>query len=234
MRRRHAFTILEATIAVALFGAIGYVLVDVMTTENKNAAALMDDLAVNGEARAVLQQIARDVRSASEVLLDPTQINPPPNTIGIDERLSRITLRYAAPVVQDGSLRRFQVEYRLVGKTQSPPASLPAERARKYNFLGQGEKWVYPLLRETALLEPGAPPRVKATTVVGHVRELSFYRTQPAVGLEIAALPTVYLKLTMSAFKPGPGGAIAEAYREEFSTALTARALVPSLVGRAP
>lgn len=225
---------LEVTIALALFSVIGYVLVDVLTSENKNAAALMDDLTVNSEARAILQLVSRDVRSATEVVLEPTQINPPPNTIGIDERLGRLTLRYAAPVAEGAELKRYQVEYRLVGKNQKPPASLPQARAEKHNFLGQGEKWVYPLLRETAVLERGAPPRVRDLTLVGRVRELSFYRVQPALGVEAAALPTVLLKLTMSTFKAGPGGALVEAYREEFMTGLTARALVPSLVGRQP
>lgn len=234
MKRRAAFTVLEVTIALALFSVIGYVLVDVLTTENKDAAALMDDLSVNSEARAILFQVSRDVRSATEVVLEPAQINPPANSIGIDERLGRLTLRYAAPVAEGGELKRFQVEYRLVGKNQKPPPSLPKAVAQKHNFLGQGEKWLYPLLRGTSVLELGAPPRVRDLVLVGWVRELSFYRTQPALGVEVAALPTVYLKLTMSAFKPGPGGALVEAYREEFATGLTARALVPSVVGRQP
>lgn len=215
---------LEATIALALFAGIGYVLFDVISTENKNAQALMDDLQVNSEARQVLSLLSRDVRCASEVVLDATQVNPPANTVGIDERLSRLVLRYQAPVVEGAGLKRWQVEYRLVGKTQGPPPGLPSERAQKHSFLGQGEKWVYPLVREVS--EGG---KVRELKVIAHVRELSFYRTQAALGLEVAALSTVQVKLVMSAFKP-----TGEAYREEFSTALTARALVPSLVGRLP
>lgn len=231
---RAGFTILEATIALALFSGIGYVLVDVLSTENKNAQALVEDLQVDADAQKIFSQISRDVRSATEIVLDPaTQVNPPANTVGIDERLSRLVLRYAAPVVEAQALRRWQVEYRLVGKTQGPPPGLPNERASKYTFLGQGEKWVYPLVREVSTLEAGVP-KSRELKVIGHVRELSFYRTQPALGLEVAASPVVQVKLTMAAFKPGPGGAMVEAYREELATALTARALVPSLVGRLP
>lgn len=234
MTGRSGFTVLEATIALALFSGIGYVLVDIMTTENKNAAAMMDDLTVNSEARAILSQVSRDIRSASEVWLEANQINPPANTIGIDERLSHLTLRYAAPVLENGELKRFQVDYRLVGKTQGSPPGLPNERAQKFAFAGQGEKWVYPVIRETSVLERDAPPKVRSVTVIGHVRELAFYRNQPALGVEVASVPTVQLKLTMSTFKPGPGGVVAEAYREEFSLLLTARALVPAMTGRLP
>ena len=234
--KRAAFTVVEITITVALFAVIASVLMDVMTSENKSAAALIDDLTVNNEARAILAQVAKDVRSATEVVLDPPQINPPANTIGIDERLGKLTLRYAAPSVDpNGNLKRFQIEYRLVGKTQSPPPSIPKAKAQKYNFLGQGEKWVFPLLRETAVFETGNPvPRPRDLALVGWVRELAFYQAQPSTGIETVSLPTVYLKLVMSAFKPGPAGTIVESYREEFSTGVTARSIVPSISGRLP
>lgn len=232
--RRSAFTVIEVVIAILLFSVISMTLMDVLTSENRNTAALMDDLTVNNEARAILQAVSRDIRSATEVVLDPNQVNPPANTIGIDERLGKLLLRFTSPAVESGTadLRRFQVEYRLVGKNQPAPASLPQAKAKRHAFLGQGEKWVYPLLREVQVVERGAL-RPKDLRLVGWVRELSFYQSQPtAPGVETVALPTVYLRLTMSAFKPGPAGGLVEAYREQFSTGVTVRSVVASIAGR--
>lgn len=234
---RRGFTVIEVVITIALFSVISMTLMELLTAENRTTAALMDDLTVNNEARAILQNVSRDIRSATEVVLDATQINPPANTIGIDERLGKLTLRYASPVVEPGTsdLRRFQVDYKLVGKSQQPPQTLPQAKARRYTFLGQGEKWVFPLLREVSVLERGTP-RSKELKLIGWVRELSFYQNQPAPPagqqVETMALPTVYLKLTMSAFKPGPAGQLVEAYREEFATGVTVRSIVPSITGR--
>ena len=235
MTRRGAFTVIEITLAVSLFSVIAFVLMDTMTTENRNAAALMDDLTVNNEARAILSQVSRDLRSANEVVLEAPQVNPPANTVGIDERLGKITLRYVAPTVEPGSadLKRFQIQYRLVGKNQPAPPSLPQAVAKKYLFAGQGEKWVYPLLRETDTLDRGSStPKMRDLTLIGWVRELAFYQAQPP-GVETANLPMIAVRLVMSAFKTnGPTGPQVESYREEFSTEITARAIVPSVTGR--
>jgi prepilin-type N-terminal cleavage/methylation domain-containing protein len=239
---RRGFTVIEVVIVVALFSVISITLMELLTAENRTTAALMDDLTVNNEARSILQHVSRDIRSATEVVLEQNQINPPENEIGLDESRGKLLLRYASPVVEPGTadLWRFQVEYKLVGKNQPPPATVPQAKAKSYTFLGQsGTKWVFPLLREVSVFQQGTP-RVKETKLIGWVRELDFYQRQPprqqqqGMQVQTVSLPTVYLKLVMSAFKPGPAGAagLVEAYREEFRTGVTVRSIVPSITGR--
>jgi hypothetical protein len=230
--------VVEVIIALVVFAILGIVLMDILSSETRNTNAMMDDLTLNKEARAILQVLSRDVRSATSIgQLDPSQVNPNPALVGVDERLARLTLLYQAPASDGatGDLKRFQIEYRVVGRGQTPPSSLPAARPRTYRLAGGSDVAVFPVLREMATFAgTSTAPQVQDVQVVGWVRGLSFYQVVPTQpGLYGISQPTVLVKLTMSAFKQGPAGNLyLEAYREDLSTGLTARGIVPGIAGQ--
>ena len=237
---RSAFTVVEVVIALVIMSILGIVLMDLLTSESRNTSQLMDDLTLNKEARTILQVISRDIRSASSIgKLDPSQINPNFALVGLDERLAKLTLFYQAPAVDGGSsdLKRYQIEYRVVGRGQSPPASLPIAKPRPYRLQGGSEAMLFPVLRELASLSgtgPNPTKQVQDVQLVGWVRALSFYQVLPTnPGIYGVSQPTVFVKLTMSAFRQSPASAgYLEAYREDLSTGLTARGIVPAVVGQ--
>ncbi|MBI4862279.1 MAG: hypothetical protein HY815_18780, partial [Candidatus Riflebacteria bacterium] len=152
---------------------------------------------------------------------------------GIDERLAKIRLRYQAPAVDasGGSLKQYEVEYRVIGKTQPPPTNLPAAKPRCVMTHAGREVCLLPVVREVFTVS-GGTAQSKEIRLLGFVTSLSFYQIGPdrsQVGA--VSLPTVYVKLSMSAVKSLTGGYM-EAYREELSTGLTARGKVLSVVAR--
>lgn len=234
-RTRGAFTIVEAVIVLALTSIVSMIVMEVLTSENRTTAQLIDDLTINKEARLILQCISRDVRSAHAITLPAAgQINPDPGRVGLDETLGEMTLAFQT-AASDGELKLRQswIRYRLVGRGQAAPPAAPRAVARSMPFGSGGEKWLFPVLRELWTTDPRTAAAPRQIQLLGWVRGLSFYQYRPQGWM--VSQPTVCLSLTMSAFKANPRGAgFLETYQEELSTGLTARNMAPSKVDAPP
>lgn len=232
---RRAFTLPEVMIAAALLAIILMIVIEMLTSESRNTAQLIDDLAVNQQARQILQTVSRDVRDSHAIKLpEPGQVNPEPERVGLDETLGEMTLAFQT-TSGDGELKlkRSWIRYRLVKKGEPAPPSIPRATPKLMPFGSGGEKWLFPVIRELWAEDPQTASAPHQVQLLGWVRSLSFYQYLPEAWM--VSQPTVCVKLTMSAFKPNAGGAgFLETYREELSTGLTARNVLPAVVEAPP
>lgn len=236
---RGGFSLVEIAVASVLLSTLAILVSDVLVTETRQTATVMEDLSINKETRHFFQLFSRDVRSASEILLKPEQQISANDAIGlalvqepVDLTRCRLTLMRRLPV---GTTRKQRIDYWLVGES-GPPAGMPAKsagvRAAKVETYNHGgiAKRLYPLVRTESTVDERGVAHLDDDLLIGKVRGLAFYQIAPppAGGLR-PVLATVRATLLLSAFRPAAGAGHVEVYREKFQTGFTARSIVSAV-----
>lgn len=240
MNRRNGFTIVEILIAATLLSTVAILVSEMLVSETRQAATIMEDLSINKEMRHFFQLFSRDVRSASEILLKPEQLIPESDAVGlalvrepVDLTRCRLTLMRNAPAA---TTRKLRVDYWLVSES-GPPAGMPVKSAavrgakvQTYNHAGT-QKRLYPLVRTESTIDEAGVAHLEDDLRIGMVRGLAFYQIAPAASGAgpKPVLATVRATLLLSAFRPAAGSGHIEVYRERFETGFTARSIVSSI-----
>lgn len=238
--RRSAFTVVEILIASALLSTVAILVSEMLVSETKQTATIMEDLSINKETRHFFQLFSRDVRSATEILLKPEQLIPESDAAGlalvqepVDLTRCRLTLMRGAPAA---TTRKVRIDYWLVSES-GPPVGMPVKTAavrdakvQTFNCGGTNKK-LYPLVRTESTIDETGTAHLDDDLLIGNVRGLAFYQIAPAVtgtGPK-PVLATVRATLMLSAFRPATGAGHVEVYREKFQTGFTARSIVSSV-----
>jgi prepilin-type N-terminal cleavage/methylation domain-containing protein len=237
---RRGMSILEVVVASAILSVVSLMIGDMVLSETKQTAELMEDLGVNKETRYFFQLISSDVRSAAEILVKPEQMVGENDTgklalvqEPIDLSRCRLTLYRKLPA---GTTRKERIDYWLVDES-GPPSGMacrsPAVRNAKVKTYTQAgtAKQLYPLVRTVSMVDESGVAHLTDDLLIGMVRGLAFYQLVPPAapsGVK-PVLPTVYATLLMAAFRPSPGSGYLEVYREKFTAGFTARAIVSSI-----
>jgi type II secretory pathway component PulJ len=237
---RHAFTMVEILIASVLLSAAAILVSEMLVSETKQAATLVEDLAVNKEMRHFFQLFSRDVRSASEIVLKPEQQIPETDAAAlalvrepVDLTRCRLTLMRNAAAA---TTRKLRIDYWLVSES-GPPAGMPQKSAavrgakvQTYNHAGTLKR-LYPLVRTESTIDENGVAHLDDDLLIGAVRGLAFYQIAPKTSGAgpRPVIPTVRATLILSAFRPAAGTGHVEFYRQRFETGFTARSIVSSV-----
>lgn len=234
------FTLLEILIASVLLSVAAILVSEVLVSETRQAATIMEDLSVNKESRHFFQLFSRDVRSATEILVKPEQVIAESDAAGlalvqepVDLTRCRLTLMSAVPA---GLARKRRVDYWLVSESGAP-AGMPIKnkavrdaRVSTFNEAGVAKR-LYPLVRTVSTVDESGVSHLDDDLLIGTVRGLAFYQIAPPSGSgPKPVVATVRATLMLSAFKPAPvGSGHVEVYRQKFQAGFTARSIVSSI-----
>lgn len=77
-RRDHGFTLIELLVTMVLLGVVGTIIVMMVVNANRAFVRSDDESRGLGDAKNVLDQVARDIRSSREVVCDDAPNGSPP------------------------------------------------------------------------------------------------------------------------------------------------------------